>query len=376
MQPTIGGLVLRAQPKNVVRSFGQRGLFGPGKLADNSVRTRARQRLFEAFQAIHLRGEAHITIRELRASLVYILFGIHYCSDYHKSGNGPDSLSLQSYSERAFSLRSSSRQGDVLRELVRFDPALEAHPQLDRRLLHPPSRRDESGSPLYYGLTLEAARRRAYFEWAQNDLNRLTGDPNALDLAQGRHLRQFLFLATEDDRDRLRELTKSLCAGISRLEALPSEALARDGVVPLKIAPRTPTETAFWVEKPVDNFRLEADMSRAEGLDWLHRQAILVYCYRDGRKEKLRLGADLFHLLLELSDGYQLGDVATDDTFAHLSIFVQRLVQEDHRQIFAWSPMREDAIFRVSAEVYSNEASPQQLMIIDRVEIPKEWNAK
>ena len=46
------------------------------------------------------------------------------------------------------------------------------------------------------------------------------------------------------------------------------------------------------------------------------------------------MGAELFHLLLELSDGYQMGDVSTEDTFAHLSIFVQRLVREDDRGDF------------------------------------------
>ena len=63
-----------------------------------------------------------------------------------------------------------------------------------------------------------------------------------------------------------------------------------------------------------------------EGLEQLHRDAFLIYGRRDGSEEPLRMGVDLFHLLLELSDGYQMGDVSSDDTFAHLSIFVQRLV--------------------------------------------------
>ena len=99
----------------------------------------------------------------------------------------------------------------------------------------------------------------------------------------------------------------------------------------------------------------------------------LAYRYLDGREECLRLGADLFHLLLELSDGYQLGDVASDDAFTHLSIFVQRLVQEDHRRMFAWNPMREDAIFEVSAKVDDIASGPRQRMLIvpsEREEAP------
>ena len=321
--------------------------FGPQ--APQEERDRARRRLFEMLQAVHLRGETHITVRELRAALVYILFGVHFCSDYH---NGADAR--LPYWDRAFAPESPGRQGEVLQELIRFDPALEAHPQIDRKLLRTT------------GMALESARRRAYFEWTQDEL---TGDSKALDLAQARHYREFrrLPIATEGVLD---DLCRRLCEGIARLESLPPQAFNRSGVVPLRITPRTPTETAFWVEKPLTSFRLEADLpAEAEGLDRLHRQAFLRYRYRDGREEHLRLGADLFHLLLELSDGYQLGDVSTDDTFAHLSIFVQRLVREDDRTVLAWNPTQDEAIYEVSAEIVEDaDAGVQQQMIIRRLE--------
>ncbi len=348
--------------------------FGPGELADEAVRRRARQRLFEALQAVHLRGEAHITIRELRGALVYILFGMHFCRDYHRSDDG--SGAPQPYSERAFAPRSPGRQGEVLREMVYFDPALDAHPQIDRRLLYSPSIDGDGGLPRYEGLSLEAARRRAWFEWPEDEMERWTGDPFALDLAQGRHLREFRALAIDDDPDKRAKLIERLCAGISRLETLPPKALDRPGAVPLKITPRTPTETAFWVEKSVCDFRLEVDTCGGEGLDRLHRQAFLVYRYRDGREERLRLGAELFHLLLDLSDGYQLGDIATDDTFAHLSIFVQRLVQEDHRRMFAWNPIREEAIFEISVGIDDSGSAPLQRMSIAPLEPPGERYGK
>ena len=160
-----------------------------------------------------------------------------------------------------------------------------------------------------------------------------------------------------------------MCAGISRLEDLPPQALDRPGVVPLRVTPRTPTETAFWVEKPLSAFRLEADLPPAtEGVERLHRQAFLVYRYRNGTEERLRLGADLFHLLLELADGYQLGDVSTDDTFAHLSIFVQRLVREDERELLAWNPMQDEAIYQsIRAVITETDGGPQQRMIITPV---------
>ena len=337
-------------------------IFGPDGLASEAVRDRARKHLFELLQAVHLRGETHITVRELRATLVYVLFGIHSCRDYHSvaEGSGPPALP---YWERAFSPESPERQGEVLWELPRFDPALEAQPHIDRRLLHPPSGEGAIGFRPE-GLDLQSARRRAYFEWPREEIERLTRDPDALGLARGRYLRQFRDLAIVDDDERTR-LVRALCGGISRLEALPPQALERPGAVPLRISPRTPTETAFWVEKSLDDFRLEADApGGGEGLDRLHRQASLIYRYRDGHEERLRLGAELFHLLLELNEGYQLGDVANDDTFAHLSIFVQRLVREDHRRMLAWNPMREDMIFEIAARIDETELKPRQRMSI------------
>ena len=334
------------------RIFGPEGL---PNLAPKDIRARARQRLFEALQAVHLRGETHITIRELRSTLVYILFGVHFCQDYHA---GHEAIA---YWDRAFSPESPVRQGEVLRELVRFDPALEAHPRIDRFLLRALSSDSSETVPDYGGLTLGSARRRAYFEWAEQTIEEVSGERHALDLARGRHLRLFrdvpLKKPLEND-----DLCKRLCRGISRLEDLPPQALARSGV-PLRITPRTPTETAFWVEKPLTSFRLEDDLPPKEGgLDLLHRHAFLIYHYRDGNEERLRLGAELFHLLLELADGYQLGDVSTDDTFAHLSIFVQRLVREDDRAVFAWNPMRDEGIYRISEEMEDSDEDPRQQM--------------
>ena len=333
----------RCQVRRAMRVFGPKVLAGQ---TEDEQRDTARQRLFEALQAVHLRGETHVTVRELRAALVYILFGTSFCSEYHVDGGKGD---LQvSYWDRAFNPDSPRRQGEVLRELVRFDPALEAHPKVDRYLLR---RREPGGSGrgLKVRARLMSLRRKAYFEQSK-DLGSIFGGIYEPALARGRHIRDFLHLPLPPDSQR--DLCEKLCKGISRLEGLPPQALDRKGVVPLKITPRTPTETAFWVEKELSHFRLEPALpSAVDGLDRLHRHATLVYRYRNDREEKLRFGADLFHVLLELADGYQLGDVSTDDTFTQLSIFVQRIAREDERRVLVWNPIHEDAIYEIAAQI-------------------------
>ena len=348
----------RCEVFHAMRVFGPDGLLGT---ANKEIRTRARQRLFESLQAVHLRGETHITVRELRAALVYILFGVHNCQDYHEGSDMP----VLAYWDRAFSPNSPGRQGEVLRGLGRFDPALEAHPQIDRYLLSNPFPDSTKTAPHYDQLTLESARRRAYIEWTEEQIEQVANDRNALDLARGQNLRLFRNLPLKLDAHEQSEICSRLCGGISRLEDLPPKAFERRDVVPLRITPRTPTETAFWIEKTFNNFRLEADLPPAtDGVDRLHRHAFLIYRYRDGREDRLRLGAELFHLLLELSDGYQLGDISTDDTFAHLSIFVQRLVREDESEMMGWNPIQDESIYRISSVVEDGSSGAVQNMIL------------
>jgi len=341
-------------------------VFGPEGVPERQlepVRNRARERLFEALQAVHLRGETHITVRELRAALVYILFGLHFCEDYHR-GLGEESLP---YWDRAFSATSPVRQGEVLGELARFDPGLESHPRIDRYLVANPTEQGD-GPPRYPDLTVESARRRAFFEWSAEHIQFVSGDPQALGLARGKHLRAFRDLPLSHAEDRMR-VCERLCQGIARLEQLPPQALDRKAVVSLRITPRTPTETAFWVEKPLERFRVEADLPpEMEGLERLHRRAFLVYRYRDGREERLRIGAELFHLLLQLAEGYQLGDVSSDDTFAHLSIFVQRLVREDERRLLAWNPSQDERVYEVGITLRETQGSVRQHLVIRPVE--------
>ncbi|MBI1986918.1 MAG: hypothetical protein HYS70_01045 [Nitrospinae bacterium] len=135
-------------------------------LQDPEKGSTLRQRFYEALQAAHQRGEIHITARELRATLSYIFFGLPYCTDLHENP-GPVS---GHYYDRAFDPDSPGRQGELLQEMLFLDPALEAHPQIDRYLLgHGNAQGTISSSP-YPGLPLKSARRRAYFEWRNRDI--------------------------------------------------------------------------------------------------------------------------------------------------------------------------------------------------------------
>jgi serine/threonine protein kinase len=308
---------------------------------------RLRSRLSDALQAVHQRGQIHITTRELRGVLSYVLFGVNSCSELHNDpGLKPGSLW-----DMLFSPDSPFRQGELLRELAALDPALESHPQLDRWLMGRTAREIPGAGPGYSGLWRDSARRRAYIEWSEKQIEALTGDPNALPLANGDHLRLFKNAALRSAAENT-DLCARLCRGISQLESLPALALARNSIVPLRITPRTPTETYFWVEKPLDRFRLEAEWPRIHNvpLPVLPRRLNLVYRAADGREDVLSMGYELFNTLLSLASGEQLSELRSDDLFANLAIFTQRLAKEDEGHLLAWNPKSDSTLYRLGIQ--------------------------
>jgi hypothetical protein len=121
---------------------------------------------------------------------------------------------------------------------------------------------------------------------------------------------------------------------------------------PIRIVPRTPTETAFWVDKPLERFELEAErFDPPEGLETLHRYLTLSYKPRIGLTERLIVSLELYALLIDLANGVQILDAFSDDVFANLSVFTQRLAQEDERSLRAWNPAAEQQVFQIGVEM-------------------------
>jgi len=336
-------------------------LAGPDS-AQGQLGQRLRSRLSNALQAVHQRGQIHITTRELRGMLGYVLFGVNRCEELHNDpGLRPGSLW-----DMLFSPDSPYRQGDLLRELAALDPALESHPQLDRWLMGHTAREISGAGPGYPGLWRDSARRRAYIEWSEQQIEALTGDSNSLPLASGDHLRLFKEAALKSSVDNT-TLCERLCRGISQLESLPPLAFARASIVPLRITPRTPTETYFWVEKPFQRFRLEPEWPRIHDvpLPVLPRRLNLVYRAANGREDVLSMGYELFHTLLSLAAGEQLSELRSDDLFANLAIFTQRLAKEDEGHLLAWNPKSDFTLYRLAIQ----PSATRQILACERVTI-------
>ncbi len=318
---------------------------------------RVRERLHETLQAVHQRGNVHITARELRGVLSYVLLGVKSCQDVHAdivtmfSSNSPGAH----VGNMAFNPESPFRQGELLREIAELDPALEAHSILDRQLITSVTRE----STILFDdaqFQLASLRRSAFFEWTSEELEKCTGNPQALGLAGGRYLREFR-AASQATSNQNSSLCERLVRGISHLEDLPPLALRRQGRVALRLPSRTPTETKFWVELDINQFRLEADLpiNLDKAVPRLARQLRLTFERQnaDGT-ESLPMNYQLFATLLQLESGEQLADTRSDDLFANLQIFTQRLALECSRSLFAWNPKEDEKVFTLSLGISSD----------------------
>ncbi len=304
-----------------------------------------RRRLTEALQTVHQRNEIHITARELKAAISYILFGLDCCDDLHEN---PELLPHDP-ADHAFNPQSRARQGELLSELARLDPALEGHARVDRYLVGKGAPHAAHGAPRFRDvvgrpLSLRSARRRAYLSWSKDQVEAVGGDDHALTLRDGRRASEFrnFPLFSEIERDRIK---RRLCSGLSRLEALPEVSYRDADRVPIRVLPRTPTETAFWVEKAASNFTLAAERFHSvAGLETLHRFLVLGYERDNGGAEQLTVPLELYSLLMDLADGVQILDAFSDDVFANLGVFTSRIAQEDERSLKAWNPVESGAV--------------------------------
>ncbi len=77
-----------------------------------------REQLARLLQAVHQRGEVHITARWLRSALSFGFFGTEYCTDIHAKPEKPRAF----YWDYIFDANTMYRQGELLDELTRTGP--------------------------------------------------------------------------------------------------------------------------------------------------------------------------------------------------------------------------------------------------------------
>jgi serine/threonine protein kinase len=279
---------------------------------------RVLQRLEFLLSLTHLRHQRHITMRDLRSALAYLVTANQSCEQIHAARNSEDggsSLIDLHYWQTAFAQLEDG--DDLLKDLRTLDPARFPQPHLDRFLHFHQNERDvERRRKLFIDQEdlprlrfrqeaewLAACKRRLYFnadklaqEYADPDLPEVRW----LDLLPYRYARTYI------------KLLDRRAANIERVrERLALGILRSDGInvqVPpdrLSVVVRASEQQQLIILKqiPLEEFELRVqDAPQSRMIETLPE--CLVLEHRSGTP-RLEISLDLFELLMRMADGMQ-----------------------------------------------------------------------
>jgi serine/threonine protein kinase len=281
-------------------------------------KSRIKQRLEHLLLLTHLRHQRHITMRDLRSALAYLITGNLSCRDVHRarqSEDGGAALIERAAWQSAFA--PVETDDELLRDLRVLDPARFPQPHLDRFLhfhrgLHDASLRAElvvDGKDLPLERFREerewlaAWKRRLYFYGPRLDEEYQRSDLPAvrwLDLLPYRHAPLYLQLL-KGEREQLEETRRKLALGILRSDGINADL--PDGHLSVVVRASEEQQLIILKQFPLEQFILEpAGSGHQEVIETLPE--FLVLRHRSGTP-RLEISLDLFELLLRLADGLQ-----------------------------------------------------------------------
>lgn len=312
-------------------------------------KARIQQRLEYLLLLTHLRCQHHITMRDLRSTLAYLITGNTDCKDIHEArhaGEAGASLVNLAYWRSAFA--PLEMEDELLKAITSFDPARFPHPHLDRYLhFHQVSGAVESRHMLFADGTdlprqrftdeiewIEAIKRRLYFEArpvkAQESNQQGIPRVRALSLLPYRYAN--LFIALLDDRlddDEVNEVRKYLARGI-----LCSDGIIEDvppGKLSVQVSASEEQQLIILKQFPIEDFQLYPEQVSDERL--IESIPEIVILEHISGFPQLEITIDLFELLMRLANGLMPDAPEYQPLFEDLKPFKDALLLRETRDL-------------------------------------------
>ncbi|GCE27574.1 protein kinase [Dictyobacter alpinus] len=266
------------------------------------------------FLLIHLRRQRHITMRDLRSAVSYILTGNKSCQDIHDLNEGTEigtSLTNLAYWQNIF--MDNNTHDELLDDIASLDPARFARPHLDR-FLHfhqlesdAPIRRQlfrdkQDLAPQRFKSTADwmaATKRRLYFEAAPSKPE--TGLPEIKwkNLLPYRYATRFIDLLDESvDPD---AVFKNLAIGLLRSDEIFEEV--PDNKLSVKVSASIEQQLVVLKQLPLEDFELIVSTPlNTQLIETLPE--VVVFQHKSGMP-RMEITLDLFELLIQLASGLQ-----------------------------------------------------------------------
>jgi serine/threonine protein kinase len=271
-------------------------------------------RLEFLFLLTHLRHQRHITMRDLRSAIAYLITGNKNCHDIHEMRSGSEvgtSLINLSYWQNTFA--PSDAGDDLLNDIASLDPARFARPHLDR-FLH--FHQLESHAVMRRQLFLNkqdliphrfknatdwiaAFKRRLYFEADKLESESNLPSINWRQLLPYRYATVFLQLL--DDRIDTNVVLRRLALGLLRSDGVFEDVPL--GKMSVKVSASEEQQLVVIKQLPLEDFELRVLYPQnTELIETLPE--IVVLEHKTGTP-RMEITLDIFELLLQMDDGLQ-----------------------------------------------------------------------
>ena len=339
--------------------------FNVDSFCDPEYGTQVRQRLKGLYLTTNFRRKQHVTMRDLRSSLAYILFNRYTCERIHgelESGQMPERFESRFYYNAAFGAFSTDedeaesqgldKQDRVIRLLREIDVAPVANPRLDNLLnFNPPSAvgllgtfkkrapadlaglealfksiRGESADPSEAcykktGRYNSAMRRKYFFEGVESALPE-TGYPSWDKLMPIRSLQKFADVLSSPQR--LVQVRDELIVAIDLSERIYNETVTTDHLC-FRTNPSQGALVKAFNQFPKDEFDCEVQNIGAQSDFLEYCPNVLRLFYRKDKNRALEISLDLFELLLKVRNGYVPSGSELKGFFLNLLMFKKQL---------------------------------------------------
>lgn len=319
------------------------------------------ERLKMLYTITHLRGRLHITMRDLRSALAFMLVGTRDCDSIHhiyqSGGEDNQNRILDAYYFNSW-LGGDKGSNDRLISLLReIDIAEVSNPDLDRELgfLNPKtktmSRFSFAERTGYDDELVEALFRNLPRDYSSRNRARLIAKHrNYLSHLRRRHfferrdigwkemlpygsINPFLDAIKKPGAKRAEDVTTILRA-INRGEGLSDPArLGNQLALRVRQVDKGTIRSYRLFDGNHFTLRTEQETASHPFLECLSQALVLFYTSSDGHQAKLRINLDIFEMLMRLNNGYRPSIEEQEGFYLSLAVFKNVLSAAPYEEV-------------------------------------------
>ncbi|MGH0569751.1 MULTISPECIES: protein kinase domain-containing protein [Bacillus] len=324
-------------------------------LNDETIGPQVKENIRRVFEVVHLRKKFHITMRDIRSALSFIILGTKTSQELKQlmKNGSPESLKEISdmyYYNAMFNAGNSSDR--LMRELKNIDVAMVAIPQIEKKLAYVSSREQkmyqakdfEGFEKEFYVLDIfynqkpvtpehfanrskvknfkyfvEVSKRKYFFESIDHDANRL--------LPYQSYERFISLFQKEENWGQERN---QILKAISYTEGI---RVPREDALCLRESKWKSNDLISMRVFPMNDFRFEAITLGSEVEFVEYGADVFKLVYKDNPRIGFEINLDLYELLNKVNQGYVPTTYEQRGAFMNLAIFKRQLLSQLYEKI-------------------------------------------